>query len=382
MGSEIYLHRLFYSITTVSLQKMKAKSKFVGILAVLLVVWGCGRQRTDFGGTLPVDELPSSFVMAKVGDFSVTVGDFRNRYLLETNLLVATRKARDKTTGEKDFYEYAARRKPVLFGELVNQRLVDSYLRSRAIDAETTMSTQRIARLRKNLKFKGSDEGLAKSLGVALPYLQAQISVPDRIRLAREDFDPSCRTVTEKEVDEGRARQDAYKVRAVASNAVVHATCSNVLVQIRLGADFAEIGRKVTEGEVYEADEWDSFTGDEIENQKFREWAFETPVGGVGGPFELDGMFSLVKILERWNEKDGNGALRQYIRVARIAFHVADEEPEPFTRDYVRRTLLGLKADEAQKRFFERQRVMVGVTYPSGTNFVFNLTNRKSGVKQ
>lgn len=387
MRSETYLHRLFFAIAMVNRQKMKAKGKFIGILAVLLAVWGCGRQKIDFGGKLPIDELPDSFVMARVGSLSVTAGDFRDRYLLETNLLVATRKARNKAATERDFHEHAARRKPVLFGELVNQRLVDSYLRRRAIDADaTSMSTQRIARLRRNLRFKGSDEEFADSMGCSLPYLKSQISVPDRIRLAREDFAPECRTVSEKEVDEGRMRQEAYKVRAVASNAVVHATCSNVLAQIRSGVDFAEVGGKVTEGDAYEVDEWDTLAEEEIEDRKFRKWAFETPVGEVGGPFELDGMLSVVKILDRWNEGKGNEetgrTLRRQVRVARIAFHVADEEPEPFTRDYVRRTLLKEKADEAQKRFFERQRQEIGVVYPSGTNFTFSLTNRKKDTRQ
>lgn len=371
----------------VNRQKMKAKGKIIGILAMLLAVWGCGRQETDLAGRLAVDELPGAFVMARVGDASVTAGDFRRRYLLETNLLAATRKAKGKVATEWDFYEHAAKRKPVLFGELVNQRLVDSYLRGRAIDADVSaMSTQRIARLRRSLRFKGSDEKLAGSLGCDLPYLKSQMSVPDRIRLAREDFDPTCRTVSEKEVDEGRMRQEAYKVRAVASNAVVHATCSNVLAQIRSGADFAGVGSKVTEGDAYEVDEWDTLAEDEIEDREFRKWAFEAPVGEVGGPFELDGMLSVVKVLERWNEGKDKGetgqALRRQVRVARIAFHVADEEPEPFTRDYVRRTLLKEKADEAQKRFFERQRQEIGVAYPSGTNFTFSLTNRKKDTRQ
>lgn len=332
------------------------------------------------GGTTEkaLEDLPSSFVMAKVGGATVTAGDVWRRLSIETNIIAATANAKHQAASAKRLIGHIEKRRPVVFSELIAQCLIDDYIAANSLVQDEGTVSERLGKLRKKLKFSRDDRELSKLLGCDLEYLKAQLTVPDRIRLAREHFDPACTAVSEKEIDEGRARQEAYKKVAAASNIVVYATCSNILARIRKGEDFVTVGHTYMGKDAYAVEEWDTLTADEMDNPKFRSWALDAPIGSVGGPFEIDGVLSVVKILSRRieePEEDGRKA-EPFVTMARIGFPVIDEEPEPFTRMYVRKALLDWKANCAQSNLFEKLYREIKIAYPHGTNFVFKGNNK------
>lgn len=347
------------------------------ILLCSMYLAGCDKWG---GGTTEkaLEYLPDSFVMADVGGATVTVGDIWRRLSIETNIIAVTANAKHKPASVERLIGHIEKRRSVVFSELIAQRLIDAYIAANSLVQDDGKVAERLENLRKKFKFSGDDRDLSRMLGCDLSYLKAQLTVPDRIRLAREHFDPACTAVSEKEIDEGRARQEAYKKVAVASNTVIYATCSNILARIRKGDDFVTVGHAYMGKDAYAVEEWDTLTADEMENPKFKSWALNSSIGSVGGPFEIDGVLSVVKILSRRveePEEDGQKA-EQFVTMARIGFPVIDEEPEPFTRVYVRKALLDWKANCAQSNLFEKLYREIKIVYPHGTNFVFRGNNK------
>lgn len=311
-------------------------------------------------------------VLIRVGGDKVTAADFRARMAIETQIF--TRKNERRPDFKEVLARYLKSRSGAILPLLVNQTLLARYAKENGI----ALSNERKQSLLKvSLARCGCRDGVeaaAKSFGVSQDFLELQLLQPTLTELAREHFDPHCTEVSEQEIDEGLARQTAYYERAVATNAITRAACSNVLAQVLAGADFAATGLKVMGDDASEAVRWGVFEYDELDTDEIRKWAFSAPIGSIGGPFELGDGLAIVKILSR-NE----GALHQSmaaesvadVTLARINFEMVNEEPEPRTRDYVRQALRKWKGEQAQKRLFESLMAAHPLVYPEGTNFVF-----------
>ena len=161
-------------------------------------------------------------------------------------------------------------------------------------------------------------------------------------------MEPDSATVTEGEIDEGLQRLADYYDRAIASNAVTWATCSNLVGRLEKGLDFAEAGETYGYNNGGEGEKWASFSREEIEDAKLRDWAFSAPLGAMR-IFELDDGISIVKVIGVEN-RTGDKA---EVDLARINFAMVEPEPEPRTREHVRAELLKWKANEAQKRLID-----------------------------
>lgn len=337
-----------------------------------MLVIGCSRETGDVKtGLVSVFDLSPKEVLASVNGHDVSVGDYLDRYNLELSLyrLKRRRKGVD-VKAERRFLDSRVR---MILAQLINFELVKEYLSKNAITSGTNEEAV-VRGFARRFGHKGDFTSFATEVGVAPDYLREQILFTDRVRVAREHFDAGCLVVTEKEIDEGLARQDRYYARAVASNRVTWVTCSNTLAKVRSGLDFAEVGAKFGGTEREEAKRWDSFEPEDIENEGLRQWAFSAPVGTVGGPFDLEDGLCLVKILSRTAGTMVDSAVSEgvaEVELARITYPMVVEEPEPRTRDFVKKSLLKWKADRAQKALFDHLHAAMRLDYPQGTNFCY-----------
>ena len=351
--------------------KRNLRSLWAWATCLALFVLGCGREDAVLkDGCVSPFEAPRDTVLMRVNGREITVGDYLNRFELETAIYRFKHKARQDERAECRFREARAGQ---ILPQLVNLSLVKEYLQKNKVAAGTNEEAL-VRQFVRGLDKKADFDKIARELGTAPAYLREQILFPEWAKNACEHFDPSCRSVSEQEIDEGRARQDRYYERAVASNKWAWACCSNALAAVRGGMDFKLAGRKFATGDKDEAEAWDAFEPDDIENAQLKAWAFSAPVGAVGGPFDIEDGLCLVKILSR---KDGTMADSVVsegvaeVRLARINFNMVVEEPEPRTRDFVRGALLKWKAERAQKNLFEKLHREMRVEYPHGTNFTF-----------
>ena len=361
------------------------------ILSLILILAmgglvGCGKEKSSTDG-IAVFSAPAETVLARVGEREITVGDYRKRLDFETSvyrltMMNAKHKPKD---AEKRLAGFERSRLRQILPQLVHVALLDRYLESAcggpAVKDEGKIVARAVKKLGAKIGKKGAAlEDVAGKIGVEPDYLKKQFLIPPQETKARLCFDPASTNVTEKEIDEGLARLDAYTARAVASNKVTRATCERTLAEVRSpGADFAAIAKTCGADNPQEAVEWGWFNREDFDMMAkscpaFKRWAFTAKVGDIGGPFDIDDGLSIVKVVghQEGSEKVSMASKQvEEVQLVRINFAMAEEHPEPRTREHCRSALLAWKAQDAQNRLFTKLFNEATIAYPSGSKLNF-----------
>ena len=351
------------------------------LLVAAALAFGCSREPEAesvvpaSGGVVNLGDLRPGLVLVRVNGKPVTSDDYLRRIGLETaifNYRSRSRPAEQVEAARAQFLESRARN---VIPELVNQILVDEYLRRHDFSPSAEEDAAVVARTIESFGFKGDLAKFAAASKVPEDYLKEQILVPSRVESAREIFNGGGFSVSDQEIDDGLARMDRYHDFAVASNAVTWATASNVLSQVTNGLSFAEAAKRYSVFGADEAERWEVDEYGEISNEELRAWAFSAPVGSVGGPFDVPDGLAVVKIVDRTDgtleaSMASEGAAS--VTLARIGFYMLVPDPEPRTREHVRDALMNWKAQNAQKSLFKELHDTMKIEYPQGTNFVYD----------
>ena len=345
---------------------------------------GCGKEKPK--GAIAVFTADPSVVIARVGERDITVGDFRRQLDLETaihrvTMMKAKKPPKDPEVRVRKFSEFRARQ---ILPKLVHCALLDRYLDAscggREVEGAEKAVDKGLKRYARRLRHKGLTLGdFAKELSVEPNYLRDQMLLAAREEKARLVFDPASTNVTEREIDEGLARLDAFIARAVASNRVTRAVCSNALEKVRSGADLAATAKAFGAEDSHDTEEWGWFGRDDFDMMardcpQFKDWAFKAKVGEIGGPFDVDDGLSIVKVLAHQagtaRPSMASGGTEE-VQLARINFPMAEEDPEPRTREHCKDALLAWKASDAQKRLFTKLFNETKIEYPNGVKMNF-----------
>lgn len=361
---------------------------FAAVLSAA-VFSGCdfSSPKVDLWPEVPVFTVDANVVLANVNGEDVTAGDYRDRYNVEKAIYRYSNGRKAAAQIDQMVEQFMAGRMGKILAEIVNQRLIDQYLRKEGVKVQKEAVDAFVDDcLRKFQYKKGGLDDFAKELGVDDGYFRRQLTTPLRVDAARNHFGKGPFTVTEAEIDEGLARQDRYRDMAVASNAVTWATCSNVLAKVREpDVDFAVAGEKYGQYKPDEAVRWETLEYSEIENDELKEWAFKAPVGSIGGPFDLDDGLSIVKILDRTDGTLLDSVVTEQVAdvtLARITFYMLVTDPEPHTREFVRESLTRWKADKAQKELFKKLHDEMKLVYVHGDNFTFETKKKETDNEQ
>ena len=357
---------------------------FVFALAVGGLV-GCGKG-SDPAGAVAVYTAPEKTVLARVGETEITVGDYRRRLVFETSvrrLTMMNAKNRPKDA-EKRLAGFERARARSVLPQLVHVVLLNRYLDSACGGAAVGDADKIVAREVRRFGAKIGKKGaslaeIAGAIGVEPAYLEAQFLLPAREAKARMTFDPACTNVTEAEIDGGIARLDDYTKRAVATNRLTWAVCSNALARVKAGEGFAAVAASCGAADPKEATEWGWFSREDFDMMTkrcpaFKRWAFQAKVGDVGGPFDIDDGLSIVKVV---GHQEGTAAdstvskQAEEVQLVRINFAMVEEQPEPRTREHCREVLLLLKSQDADARLFTKLFNETKIVYPNGTKLNF-----------
>lgn len=386
------------------------KNIAVLLAGCLFLLGGCGRDEAANGIKKDVENNVAagvnpclgkdSDVLVVVNGQPVTSGDFKRRLDLERAIVryrirqvVKNPDRKDAAAGvDKYVDDYSKDRMPRIIPELVNNVLVAQAMVKYGVVVSN--EAEKAAIKRSSLSFgvkKGGESEVAKKLGYKdASFLREQFLLPGRYNALREKMQPESMVVTEKEIDEGLERQNKYYERAIASNTVTYATCSNVLAQIKSGkVDFADAGQKYAQVNPESVVEGEEFDNDDFatENDAYKKpladlkkWAYKAEIGDVSGPWEMEDGLSIVKLLAR----TGRGASAEEesdepdeVKLARITFVMLEPEPEPRTREFVKESLLKWKAGKAQEAMFKKLHAEMKLEYPLGTNFSFSVSSVK-----
>ncbi|MBP5226679.1 MAG: SurA N-terminal domain-containing protein [Kiritimatiellae bacterium] len=340
-------------------------------LGIVILTLGCERRPV---GPQSVFSAKSKTVLVNVNGDDITVGDYRRRYDLERAIFRYTKSDLTEEELKSQTARFMNSREPQIIAELINQLLIRQYMRGAQLKLPDDVSNAVVAGELRKFKHNGTLGAFAERLGMDADYLRDQLLAAERVAFSRDAYGNGPFTVTEKEIDEGLERMDRYHDFAVASNTVTYATASNVLHAIRAGMDFIAAGKKYGAYRPEEAEQWMSFSPDEIGNPYLKTWAFSAPVGSVGGPFDLEDGLSIVKILDRQDGTMVESVVSEKVAevtLSRITFYMLVPDPEPHTREHVREALIRWKGNNAQKALFQKLHDDMRLLYPSGTNFVF-----------
>lgn len=347
---------------------------------------GCGKEAASTGA-VAVFTAPAKTVIARVGETEITVGDYRKRLSYEMGVyrLTMMNSKHKPKDAEKRLAGFEQSRLRTILHRLVHIALLDRYLESAcggpAVKDEEKIVARAVKKLGAKIGRKGASlDEVAGAIGIEPGYLKKQFLIPPQEVKARLVFDPASTNVTEKEIDEGLQRMDAYTARAVASNKTTRATCERALAEVRKpGADFAAIAKTCGAENPGEAVEWGWFNREDFEMiakgcPAFRRWAFTAKVGDIGGPFDIDDGLSIVKVVghQAGSEKESMATKQvEEVQLVRINFAMAEENPEPRTREYCRDALLNWKAEDAQNRLFTKLFNEATIDYPNGAKLNF-----------
>lgn len=360
-----------------------ASTMAVGVLAGVMscLLLGCGENggERDTQGPIAVLTAPERTVLVRVNDVDITAGDFRRRLDFECGTYgFGVRHAKNPPKDpERRIGAFASHRYERILPQLIHVALLNGYLADSCggpkVEGAEAFVAKKLKRLGGKPGEKLSQEEFAREIGVPLAYLKDQLLIELRDRKAREHFDPACTNVSEQEIDEGLARLDAYTARAIATNRVTWAICSNALARAKSGEDFKAVGKAfgIDDEEVAE---WGDFMREELEDEKLKAWAFAAKVGEIGGPFDLEDGLSIVKVIARTDGAESASLAAQEVasvKLARINFLMVEENPEPRTREHCRKALLDWKAQDAQTRLFTNLFNKARIAYPNGTEMNF-----------
>lgn len=315
-------------------------------------ICGCGRRGSPQTSATPdvirIRTADASFSLVEVGREVVTCGDVRARLEFERGLWKLRNLKPGDVEGERRLDAFTAKRLPQMLPVLIRQKTTEIGAREKGVALTEKEQEREVARQLKILRLKDGLDSFSEKVGCTADYARRQLCDSALVKKLRESECPESTVVTEGEIDEGLKRLADYYDRAVASNAVTWATCSNLVGRLERGLDFAEAGETYGYDNGSEGEKWASFSREELENVRLRDWAFAAPLGAMG-IFELDDGISIVKVIGVEN-RTGDKA---EVDLARINFAMVEPEPEPRTREHVRAELLKWKANEAQKRLFD-----------------------------
>lgn len=347
------------------------------------VLLGCGEGGSRAAqGPIAIFTAPAETVIAKVGGVAITVGDYRRSLDFEKNLYIFRNgKGSDF---EKKLARFEERRLRMILPQLVHNALLYGYLDSKCGGREVANADEALAKFVKLFGQKAvklGPEGLAAAAGVELADLRERALLGAREAKASLAFDPAQTTVSEKEIDEGLARLDAYKAMVATSNAFAYAVASNALAAVKAGEDFAAAAERFGALEPKEATEWGWFNRDDFDQMAkgcpaFTRWAFTAKVGDVGGPFDIDDGLSIVKVVDRQKgAAAASMAAKQVeeVQLVRINFQMLEENTEPRTREHCREALLAWKKRDAMTRLFTTLFNEAKIAYPNGDKLDFKV---------
>ncbi len=321
------------------------------VLGAFIAVGVCGCSRQQEPQNLDVINIrtaDANLALAEVGNEVVSVGDIRSRLDFERGLWSYRNAKLPEADRQNRLAAFTNQRMKRVLSDVIHQKVVSILAKEKKVSLTKGEQQVEVKRHLKAFKFSGDFVELAKKIGCDSEYALRQICASALLKKIVVVEDPQANVVTEQEIDAGLQRLSDYYDRAVASNAVTWATCSNLIQQIDRGLDFVKAGEEYGYNNGAEGEMWASFSREEIENADLREWAFTASVGAMK-IFELDDGISIVKIIGVENRM---GDMAE-VDLARINFAMVEPEPEPRTREYVRQALLKWKTDQVQKHLFE-----------------------------
>ena len=327
---------------------------------------------------MTLDEMSPNDVVAEVNGWKITADDVRRRLAVKLGLKAYALKNQPGASARLEKFTESAKAK--IAYEMVNSTLVEQYGEERGCVA-TDKNWERV--LGKFLSEYGKSatiESVAASAGVVAADLEWVL----RRQAFRNDvfvmYDHSISNIQKEAIIAAHERVKNYNWNVAESNKVQLATCTTLLEKIKNGEDFAKVARTGSEFNEDQGAFWGSFAREELEDEsdELTKWAFSAEVGAVGGPFELDNGYAIVKLLAR---EDGAEVVSfaaesvANVTLARINVRQFEEAVDP-EDDEVAEIIFESRRRKAEKALLDELHGKMEIDFPHGDD-LFGLSTQK-----
>ncbi len=217
-----------------------------------------------------------------------------------------------------------------------------------------------------------SEEEFEKKANLHSGFLRALISRDVRRNMLLEKLHPDIVNITEDEESEVRSRFEAFNERADATNAIQRANCTKIISEINAGLDFAAAYGKYNQVEPLAGNgcDWGDFFKLELKaNEKLADWVFKAPVGSVGGPFEWEDGYCIIKITDRTDgteEEYSVSASVASVHLQKITLLYSERLPVPDGKA-LRKQMSDARRRESLEELVRQLHSTMTLDYPNGT---------------
>ncbi len=264
------------------------------------LVLGCSKECPVDASPLKFVSTPADVVFVEVNGRPLTFGMMRDQLKFEESVRrIASEK--NGTKNEDAIHNFVVWRRTSLPPEMINTILLDEEAKRQGIVADAKQVGERLSTFLNGLDIV-SEQQFAEKAELQDGFLRSMTERDVRRDMLLEKLYPDIQGITKSDEEEVLRRFSEFNERAAATNAVQRDTCRKIISEIDNGLDFKAAYEKYNQVTPLAGDtcEWgDFFKLDLKDNEKLADWAFRAPIGSVGGPFEWEDGYCVLKIVSR-----------------------------------------------------------------------------------
>lgn len=354
------------------------KIELTGCALVLGLLLGCDREspRKD----LTFADMGHADVVVVVNDEPVTWREIKEQLNLEYQRMFWENRGRKPDESDPFYLKFRPWRIRGLVNDMINTRLFEQAAERSGIEVgEEEFAREEktyIERMTMFLHLKGKPT--LADVERALPVREGLLSEVLHRDVRRQNYlaaqDSRITNITDRVLAESRKRVADYNAGVMATNEFQQVRLRAIRQQILDGADFVDLGKKVTEYGREEEKHWDALTWEDFAdrklNLKLRDWAFSAKVGDISEPLMTGQGYSIFKLTRHDDGvREASAAAtrleRVYLsRITLAAFKKIEVTDDASTRKRMMSTYLMRAMQENLSKLRRSSRIY----YPNGTN--------------
>ena len=341
------------------------------VLGCLLTSEGC-REKPLQPGVIVADRQVALADMSP-GEIIVSVNGkalTRKAYEDELDLYVTLYSLRTPTATKRTTDAYRVNRGTKAIPEYVTKQLILQEGKRMGLRLPQEALAAAELKVWQSMVPRKAKDDFTTELGPQTALFKKRVSEDEHVKATREALFADRLLVSDEMIEAALKRRAEWNASYAESNRLVIARGEEIVRELRAGADFAEMAKKVSQHRPDDGEVWGEFTHSEIEDPKLRSVAFQLPVGAISDPIDTDNGLLIIRVLERTSGAETESSVAQRVasvKLAKILLLMYNPFDEISPRQ-LRARLEQERINEIQKEWVPKLHESARIEYPNGTN--------------
>lgn len=294
-------------------------------------------------------------------DFDIGLAMYRRIYEMRRNKAVGA-------VGDSALESQVQRSRPSIVSDFIRQAIMADEAKRLGVELKPETLARYAKNIAETLRRPGKSldelaEEMGGEAGIHFKGLIRSQALNDDLRAAAAK---GSLEVTEKDLDEGFARLEAFNQRAAASNAVMRKLAFKAWDALTAGSNIVEVARAYSPLDPEQGSRWDAFAVEDLDVPALRQWVLSHKPGDFSLPMELDDRISVVKLEKIVRGEDLQDGLTYVL--TRVAFPIYESAEIPASREELRELIYKRRTLKFHQTFAKQLFDQAVVYYPNGTN--------------